>query len=218
MLAQKMVELKKEITAYAGLIESMIEKSIKGFNTKNKELLMEIINVDEPKANDYEIELDELCMNIIAQYEPKAKDLRVVLMVLKMNNDLERIGDHAVNISQSFLYLLNHPLIKIDMDISQIAEISKKMFSDSISSFINEDVKQARSVCENDTVIDKLKYELSIKLISIMTSDAKSIKNSLNIMRVINNFERIADLATNICEEVVFISEGKVIKHHKEIR
>ncbi len=216
MFDEKILDLKREIIEYASLVENMIEKSIKGLIMKEKEILSEVIKIDEDKANKYEIEIDEKCVNIIAQYEPKAKDLRMVLMILKMNNDLERIGDHAVNISQSSLYLLEHPFVKVDIDISQIAEVSKKMLKDSIIAFITEDVSLARTVCKNDSVIDNLKYELSKKLIDFMSSDPKTIKNALNIMRIVNNLERIADLATNICEEVIFIFEGKVIKHHLE--
>ncbi|MEK6645600.1 MAG: phosphate signaling complex protein PhoU [Candidatus Firestonebacteria bacterium] len=216
MFDEKMIGLKKEIVEHAGLVESMIAKSIKGLLSKDKGLLSEVINKDELKSNNYEIEIDELCTNIIAQYEPKARDLRIVLMILKMNNDLERIGDHAVNISQSCIYLLEHPLIKIDIDISQIANISKKMLNDSITSFLNEDIDLAKNVCKDDTIIDNLKYDLSKKLITFMASDPKTIKYCLNIMRINNNLERIADLSTNICEEVIFISEGRVIKHHKD--
>jgi len=216
MFDEKILDLKREIIEYSGLVENMIEKSIKGLIIRDKEILSEVITKDESRANEFEVEIDELCIDIIALFEPKARDLRLVLMILKMNNDLERIGDHAVNISQSCLYLLEHPLVKVDIDISHIAEISKKMLKDSINSFINEDVSLAKSVCKNDSAVDTLKYEISKKLINIMVSDSRTVNSVLNIMRIVNNLERIADLATNICEEVIYISEGKIIKHHRE--
>jgi len=216
MFDEKILDLKREIIEYSELVENMIEKSIKGLIIRDKEILSEVITKDESRANEFEVEIDELCIDIIALFEPKARDLRLVLMILKMNNDLERIGDHAVNISQSCLYLLEHPLVKVDIDISHIAEISKKMLKDSINSFINEDVSLAKSVCKNDSAVDTLKYEISKKLINIMVSDSRTVNSVLNIMRIVNNLERIADLATNICEEVIYISEGKIIKHHRE--
>ncbi|MBN1384786.1 MAG: phosphate signaling complex protein PhoU [Elusimicrobia bacterium] len=215
MFEEKMINLKREISEHTSLVESMIEKSIRGLVNKDKELLREVKEKDEPRANDYEIEIDELCTNIVAQFQPKGKDLRTVLMILKMNNDLERIGDHAVNISESCMYLLNHPMIKVDVDIPKIADIAKTMLKNSINSFMNEDAELAKSVCESDVLIDKLKYEAYNKVIASMTSDSKIIKYSLNILRINNNIERIADLSTNICEEVIFMVEGKVIKHHR---
>lgn len=219
MLETKILKLREGIVEYARLVEDMIEKSIKGLIERKKELLLEVIKIEEDKANKYEIMIDELCINIIAQYGPKAKDLRTVLMILKMNNDLERIADHAVNISQSASYLLEHPLgINGDIveNISNMVKITKKMLDDSIIAFINNDSCLARMVCKNDSVIDNLKYEFYKRLIDFMSSNPNLIESSLNIMRIINNLERIADLATNICEEVIFISEGKVIKHHFE--
>lgn len=214
MLEQKIVELKKKILEYAGLVESMIEKSIKGLQTKDKELLSEIINVDEHKANDYEIEIDELCIHIIAQYEPKARDLRIVLMILKMNNDLERIGDHAVNIAQSAIFLIDKPLVKPLIDIPRMAQEAINMLKNSINSFVNKDLVLAKEVCKRDDIVDGLKTQIFRELITYMISDSKTIERCLELTRITNNLERISDLSTNICEDVIFMVEGKVIKHH----
>ncbi len=214
IIEEKTSQLKKEIIEYADFIEKMIQKSINGLLKREENLLNEVIHIDEPKANRWEVDIDELCIVIIAQFEPKTKDLRTILMALKMNNDLERMGDHAVNIAESALFLIDKPPIKPLIDIPRMADESIKMLKDSIESFINEDAKLARSVCERDDIIDGLNDQIYRELITFMISNSSIIEASLHLIRISNNFERISDLATNICEDVIFMAEGKVIKHH----
>lgn len=216
MIEEKLTGLKKELIEYAALIEGMIEKSIKGLLEKDKEILNEVIEKDELKANNLEVEIDEMCTNMIAQYDPMAKDLRTILMILKMNNDLERLGDHAVNIAQSAIYLIERPAVKKFIDIPRLAREVISMLRDSIDSFIKEDVKLSKQVCERDDIVDGLKAQIFRELITYMASDPATIERSLNIMRIANNLERISDLSTNISEEVIFMVEGRIIKHHKD--
>lgn len=218
MLEAKMSNLKKELVEYATLVENMIEGSIQGLLKREKEILVEVIEEDEEKANDFELELDELCTAFIAQYEPKAKDLRTLLMVLKMNNDLERMGDHAVNIAESNLFLIERPPVKPLIDIPNMAQITMRMLRDSISSFIDEDATLAQDVCERDDTIDALRDQILRELITFMSSDPSTIERSLHLLRVSRNLERIADLSTNIGEDVIFMVKGKVIKHHHQDR
>ncbi len=218
MLAEKITMLKNELIEYANLVEHMIEKSIEGLIKKEKNILLEVVEKDEMKANDFELELDELCTSLIARYEPKAKDLRTILMILKMNNDLERVGDHAVNIAESNLFLIEKPPVKPLIDIPNMAQITMKMLKDSINSFINEDAKLAKDVCERDDVIDALRDQILRELITFMTSDPSTIERSLHLLRISRNLERVADLSTNICEDVIFMVQGKVIKHHYDER
>lgn len=216
MLEEKIKILKQKIVEFALLAEDMIEKSIKGLTNKNEENLKEVIEKLEPIANKFEIEIDELCTEIIAQYEPKAKNLRIVLMILKINNDLERIGDHAVNISESSLFLIERPDVKPLIDIPRMAEETTKMMKDSINSFIEQDINLARDVCKRDDIVDNLKDQITRELITYMTSDYTTIERSLHLIRIAQNLERIADLSTNISEDVIFMTEGKIIKHHIE--
>jgi phosphate transport system protein len=218
LLEEKINELKKRLVDYTCLVMSMVEKSIKGLVGKNVELLIGIIEKNEPKANDFEIELDEICITLIVKFQPRAIDLRTILMILKMNNDLERIADHAVNISQSALYLIEIPLVKPLIDIPRMAEEVIKMLNDSINSFIDKKPKLAKSVCERDSVVDALRDQVLRELITYMISDATTIERSLHLLNITKNLERIADLSTNICEEVIFAVEGRIIKHHKEKR
>ena len=215
MLKEKINDLKRDLVEFATLVEHMIEKSIKGLLEKKRDLLVEVIEENEPKANTLELELDELCITLIAQFEPKAKDLRIILMCSKMCSDLERMGDHAVNIAESSLFVIERPLVKPLLDIPRMAEITIKMLKDSTDAFINEDVVLARNVCERDNMVDDLKDQNLRELINFMSSDTSTIERSLHLLRISGNLERIADLSTNICEEIIFMTKGKVIKHHK---
>jgi len=216
MLEKEITSLKKRLFEYAGLVENMIDKSIKGLLKKDKGLLDEVAEKDEPMANDTEIELDDLCITLIAKYQPTAKDLRTITMIAQMNNDLERMADLAVNIVESSLFLIERPPVKPLIDIPKMAEIAIKMLKDSLDSFTHEDPELARSVCERDEIMDDLKDQVFRELITHMMSNPAVIERSMHLIRVSNSLERIADLSTNICEDVIFIVEGKVIKHHKD--
>jgi phosphate transport system protein len=218
MIEEKINELKKKLVDYTSIVMSMVERSIKGLVERQEEVLNDIIEHDEPKANEFEIELDEMCTTLIIQLQPKAVDLRTILMILKMDNDLERIADHAVNIAQSAQYLIEVPIVKPLIDIPRMAKDVIKMLNDSINSFISEDAILAKSVCERDSVIDALRDQILRELITYMISDITTIQRSLHLLNVTKNLERIADLSTNICEEVIYLVEGRVIKHHKEER
>jgi len=215
MLHDRIRTLKSELTQYSALVERMIDKSIRGLLERRKSMLLETMEVDEPEANRMEIALDEHGTILIAQFEPKAKDLRTVLMILRMNNDLERVADHAVNIAESALYLIERPPVKALVDMPKMAEVSKKMLNGSIDSFIHEDVELAEEVCGRDDTVDGLQERILKELIDVMREDPSSIERSFHLVRISKNLERIADLSTNIGEDVIFMSRGRVIKHHK---
>lgn len=216
MLDEKINKLKAELVGYATLVEHMIENGIEGILQRKQEMLCDVIEKEEPKANELELELDELCTNLIARYEPRAKNLRTVLMILKMNNDLERTADHAVNIAESGLFLIERPLVKPLIDMPDMAKITIKMLEDSINSFVNEDAELARMVCEQDDIVDGLRDQILRELITFMSSDPSTIERSFHLMRISGNLERIADLSTNISEDVIFMVKGKIIKHHHD--
>ncbi len=218
MIERKIEELKSKLVEFSQLIKNMLSKSIKGLIEKDEKLLKEVIEVDEKASNELEIQIDEMCIHIIAQFEPRAKHLRTIFLALKMNNDLERMGDHIVNISESALYLIPKPQVKPFVDLPRMAEEVKKMLEDSIKSFIEEDASLAKSVCERDDIIDNFKNQITRELITYMLSDPSTIERALHIIRIAGNLERIADLTTNICEDVIFMVKGELIKHHKTIK
>jgi phosphate transport system protein len=216
MLEAKMVALRKELIEYATHVEGMIDKSITGLMRKDTPTLTEVIEKDEPKANESEIAIEELCTTMIAQYEPRAKDLRTILMVMKMNNDLERVGDHAVNIAECSLFLIERPSLKPLLDIPRMAEESVGMLKDAIEAFIKEDALLAAMVCERDNIVDNLGQQILRELITFMSADSTTIERSMRLLNIARNLERIGDLSTNISEDVIFMVEGRVIKHHKD--
>jgi len=216
MLRQKMVELKEIIISQANLVERMIEKSMKGLLDKNVEILKEIIEVEENMVNSLEIKIDEICTNMIALYHPEAKDLRTILMISKMTTELERMADCTVNIAESAIYLSDKPQVKNYVDIPRMADETIKMVIDSINSFINEDADLAVSVCQRDNIVDDLREQILRELITHMFSDPATIERALHILRIANNLEKIADISTNICEETIYVTRGKNIKHHQE--
>jgi phosphate transport system protein len=215
MLAEKIDDLRKTLIGYALHVEKMIDDSIQGLMRIDQELLSRVIEKREEKANETEILIDDLCTVIIAQFGPKAKDLRTVLMSLKINNDLERIADHAVNTAESGLYLIRYPLVKPLLDLPRMAEASVEMLKDSISAFVNEDPDLAISVCDRDSIVDGLASQILRELITFMIADPSAIERGLHLLKIARNLERTADLSTNIAEDVIYMIEGKVVKHVK---
>ncbi len=216
MLDKKINELKEMVIEYSTYVERMIEKSIEGILKKNRGDLLIVINEDEPKANDREVEIEEECIEAIAQFEPKAKDLRTILMILKINNDLERMGDHAVNIANRGIYLVERPYtFRLNL-ISKMVDETLGMLKDSINSFIREDSILAKDVCKRDNVVDSLRDKVLRKFVKSITEDPRIVEAAIMLVNVAANLERIADLSTNISEDVVYIASGRVIKHRKE--
>jgi phosphate transport system protein len=216
MLTRQIIDLKAKVMESAALVEAMIEKSIRGLNEKNADLFFQVIKKDEPQVNHFDREIDEMCTTFIAQYEPMAKDLRTVLMILKMNNDLERMGDHAVNISESGLFLVTRPYLKPSDSIFEMGQTAASMLKDSIQAFLREDTQLAREVCERDNIVDSLGDKILEEVTAFLKTEHDGVKRSLHLMRISQNIERIADLSTNLCEEVIYISEGKDIKHQDD--
>jgi len=214
MQPERLNELKGEIIQFSAHIERMIDKSVKGLVTRDESLLLEVLDQDEPKANRFELDVDEACINLIAQFQPMARELRTILVVYDMNSALERMGDHAVNIAKNALDLIQVPPIKPFIDIPRMNELVRGMLSDVIHSFINEDPQLAMEVCRRDSIIDDLRNQILRELITFMTEHPSIISSCINILRIAENLERIADLTTNIAEDTIFMLQGRVIKHH----
>lgn len=215
MVFNKIIELKEIIVNQANRIEKMIINCIAGINNKDIDALNKIINKQEKKVNKKEIKIDEIVTNILALYHPEAKDLRYVLMMARMNYDLERMGDHCVNIAEALMYLIDKPEIKPLIDIPRMADMTLSMLRDGTNAFINEDASAAFSICKRDAEVDHLSEQIFRELLTYMISDPKTIEAAIYLIKIANDFERIADLTTNLSEETIYIVEGKVIKHHK---
>lgn len=216
MIEERMQKLKEKIIDFSLLAEEMVRKSMQGLIERKKEYLSEVIDTLENKANMAEVEIDGFCVETIARFQPVAKDLRTIVMILKMNNDLERVGDTAVNISESALFLIERPFVKKLIDLPKMSEIVSNMLKESVLSFINGDTKLAREICKRDDIVDALNEQIIRELLTYMLQDSSTIERSLHLIRISRSLERIADMSTNFCEDVIFIEEGKIIKHHFE--
>jgi len=216
MLREKITELKHQLIQDAGLVEDMIARSMRGLLERNPDILYQVVKNQEPRVNAYDRSIDELCVQTIAQFDPVARDLRLVVMIIKMNKDLERMADHAVNISESGLYLIANPFIGSYSDLPAMGENTVAMLKDAINAFVNEDVAMAQAVCDRDNIVDDAGDRILKELTVVMRGKKDTIPRALALMRIAHNLERIADLATNIAEEVIYIVEGRDIKHSKD--
>lgn len=205
--------LKKTLLEMASAVEEMIAKSILALKQRNMILAEDVIRSDE-KINKIEIEIDKQCLKILALYQPEAGDLRTVTMIMKINGDLERIGDHAVNISEKVIYLADKVPVKPLIDIPRMAEKSIEMLRESLDSFVNKNAERAIEVCKMDDEVDALETQITRELLTFMISDPTTIDPALHLILIARDLERVADLATNIAEDTYFIASGKTIKHH----
>lgn len=182
-----------------------------------KKTPLEQVYKHEKEVNDLHIEIDDRCFKLLALYQPTAVDLRFVMGAIKINSDLERIGDQAVNISQTTEVLLRYPQLEKKLfDIPRMADVAKRMLKNSLDSYIKKDVQLARSVVDQDSEEDRLKSEAFNELLQLMQSDSSTINRALSLILISRNLERIADHATNIAEDVIFMVLGKDIRHHAE--
>lgn len=215
MLRDKLINLREVLVSQAALVEKMIAKSIHGLLENENDTLNEVIGVEEKSVNELELRIDELCLETLALYHPEAKDLRLTTMISKMTSDLERMADCAVNIAESALQVINRPRVFSFNEIKKMADAASLMVKDSISSFIDEQGGLAKAVCIRDSLVDSLRDGIWQDLITVMACDTSHIPDALHLLRIANNLEKIADLATNIAEETVFLTEGRIMKHHK---
>jgi phosphate transport system protein len=207
--------LKSNIIKIASLAEEAIVQSIKSLLDQKKDIAEQVIAFDK-QIDAYEIVIDNHVVDILALQQPVAIDLRFILAASKINNDLERIGDHAVNIAQSAIVLADAPHVKPLVDIPRMADTTKQMLRDAIDAFIHRDAQRARMVLENDDIIDNLNRKIVADLIDVMRHDPATIEHALDLIRVSRNLERVADLTTNIAEQVIFMAEARVVKHQAD--
>jgi phosphate transport system protein len=212
-LTEETSKLKKMLFEMASSVEEMIAKSIKALEENNMILAEDVIKSDE-KVNEMEIEIDNQCIRILALLHPEAEDLRTVTMIMKINNDLERIGDHAVNIAEMALYLADKPPVKPLIDIPKMAEKAIEMLQESLDAFVNKDAELAVEVCKKDDEVDALQPQIVRELVTYMISDPQTIDRALTLILIARGLERVADLATNIAEDAYYMASGKILKHH----
>jgi phosphate transport system protein len=209
----ELAELRKELLYMASLAEKAVELSVTSLKNRDAELSQKIIQEDH-LINQLEVKIDNLCVELFARLQPMAGDLRFITSAIRINSDLERIGDHAVNIAQHTLELLAEPELKPLIDIPRMATLAQGMVKSALDAFVHGDVQQAIEVCKSDDEVDAIEDQVLRELITYMASDPRTISRAIHLIMIAKNLERVADLSTNIAEEVVFMVEARSIKHH----
>jgi phosphate transport system protein len=209
---QDLARLKRQLLAMGSLVESQIEQALKALVDRDSDLAVTVIEQDHD-VNALDVEIDDLCIQLLALQQPTARDLRFVTTGMKISSELERMGDLAENIAQRALELNVEPQLKPYIDIPRMANWTMRMVKECLDSFVNSDPALARKVCTDDDFVDDLNEQLFRELLSFMLENTSTITRAIRLTFVAKSLERIADHATNIGELVVYMVEGKNIRH-----
>jgi phosphate transport system protein len=213
---QKELEsVKTSLIKMGSIVEENISHALQALLERNESLAQKVIE-NEERINALEIEIDNAIVDLLALQQPVASDLRFIIAAQKINNDLERIGDHAVNIAEADLNLIKIKPIDSLLELPKMAVTTKLMLRQALDSFILLDPKLAQMVLESDDQIDELNRSMTTEVIELLKSDNRTIEFGLELVRISRNLERVADMSTNIAEEVIFYIQARVIKHHAE--
>jgi phosphate transport system protein len=212
---EELDSLKELLLKMGAIAENMVNMAVKALVEKDVKLL-ETIKDNEAKINRLQVDIDEYCLKLTALHQPAAGDLRFLLGIIKINSELERVGDHAENISKSIQKVLGHEQLKPFDDMPKMVDIVNSMFKESLHAFVNLDVEKAKYILLRDHKVDKLRYKIIEELTDLMKKDSNAIEYAISLILIANNFEKIADHATNIAEVVIFVAQGKDVRHHFE--
>lgn len=209
---EELGNLREMVLRMGGLVEQMTHRAIQALVERKIEMLAEV-QAMEAQVNQLHVDIDEACLEMIALRQPAAADLRFITAAMKINTDMERIGDQAINITESAEFLLTVPPVKPLIDIPRMAEIAKEMLRDALDAFVHGNDRLAYETIKKDDIVDQLKDQVFRELLTYMMADPGTIRRALSLILVSRHLERIADHATNICEDVIFMVKGKDIRH-----
>jgi len=212
---EELKSFKEKLLEMASRAEEQIGLAVRGLKDRKVEMACEVLE-KEDAINRLDIEIDEMSMRLLALRQPLATDLRFITSAMKIGSDLERIGDLAVNIAERTMDLLKHPELKPLIDIPRMAELARQMVRDALNAFVNGDADLAKDVCQRDDQVDQLNDQIFRELLTFMMADPTTIPRAVDLILVGRHLERIADHATNIGEDVIYMVKGKTIKHHVE--
>ena len=212
VISSELEHLKEMLLTMAALVEAAIKKSVDALVERESGLASQVIKEDQ-QINTFDVKIDEECIRLLALKQPMGKDLRFITTAMKITTDLERIGDNAVNIAERALELNKEALLKPYIDIPRMSRIVQSMVRDTIEAFVQEDVSFAKDVIMRDDTVDDLNEMVWKELMLIMTQDLSTVSRAVKITYVSKYLERIGDHATNIAETVVYMVEGKIIRH-----
>jgi phosphate transport system protein len=211
-LDREISKLKKKIMQIATMTEENVRRAVLSVNSRDEKLANEVIERDE-ELDRFEVEIEEECLKILALHQPVAADLRYVIACLKINNDLERVGDLAVNIAQRAAAIASNKEDSIPVDFNLIMDSSQRMFTKSLDAMMELNTTLAREVCEMDNETDNLNRDIHEEIIQMIKDKPKKTQYFLHLLGVSRQLERIADYATNISEDIIYMIEGKIIRH-----
>jgi phosphate transport system protein len=213
----ELAQLKTLLLEMSALAEEQVGGAMAALSERDVAQAEAVVRRDR-EIDAMEMAVDDACVHLLALQQPMARDLRLITMAMKISNDLERVGDHAVNIAEAVPHLVKHT-VRLDLaEIDEMGRLARAMLTDALDTFVRGDAAGAREVCRRDDRVDTLNDSLFRILLTHMMEDPRRIGPSLSLVLVSRNLERIADLATNIAEDVVYLVEGRVIKHHAERR
>ena len=211
---EELRELKESMLLEGELVQKAVRKAVTALLTRDSDLARKVIE-DDDTINTKEVEIDEFCLKLLALRQPAAKDLRFIATAIKINYDLERMGDMAVNICERVLELNQEPQLKPYIDLPQMAEIAQTMVKESLDAFVKEDPQLAWKVTQEDEKVDQLNEQIFRELLTYMSEDLKTISRATRLLFISKYLERLADHAVNIAELVIFLVQGKIIRHLK---
>ena len=204
--------LKQRLLSMGGLAEERVRESISGLMDRDSAALDAVLRGDQP-INDLHMELDDRCFKLLALHQPMAADLRVIVAAVKINTDLERVGDLAVNIAEAGKRYLRHAPVKPLIDIPRMGEIAQSMLRDALDAFVRRDIALAEAVLAQDDIVDGLKTQIFRELLTYMLQDPVTIEPALDLILISRHLERIGDHATNVAEDVIFILSARDVRH-----
>ena len=207
--------LKRHLADMSGKAESLLDLAIDALQKRDEGLAEAVLEADH-EIDLLEVQVEDLAVSLLALQQPMARDLRFIIGAIKVSSDLERVGDHAVNIAQATLRLLGTSVLHPGPEIDEMARRARRMLSDALDAFIRADGRLGRDVCRRDDEVDALEESVFRVLLTRMMENPATISPAIQLLLVSRNLERVADLATNIGEDAVYLAEGKQIKHHSE--
>ncbi len=212
ILEKELIDLKERLLTMGSVVEAQVARSIKSLVDRDNAMATKVIEADH-EVNRMEVEIDEECIRLLALRQPEAGDLRFITTAMKIVTDIERIGDLAVDVSERALELNEEPNLKPYIDIPRMAKAARNMLKEALDAFVNRNAELAWSVLDEDDFVDELNKQIFRELLSFMIEDPHSISRAIRITYISKYLERIADHATNIAEMVVYLVEGKIIRH-----
>lgn len=212
---EELADIRTRLVTMSGAAEAAVGLAVEALLARDEDKAQRVILGDRA-IDAREVDIEERCLSLLARHQPMARDLRLLIAVMRIANDLERMGDHAVNIAQSATRVPKTSPILPERELVEMARLTRLMLSDAIDAFVRSDAAAGREVCVRDDEVDALNRSVYRILLLRMKEDTQLVSSGMEVLLVSRNLERVADLATNVAEGVVFLVEGKSIKHHAE--